>query len=307
MYRIRHAAHHRTGDKWCIYPMYDFAHALSDSDRGHHPLALHAGVREPSPALRLVPGAARACYHPRQIEFARLNLTYTVMSKRKLLQLVEEGLVNGWDDPRMPTLRGVRRRGYTPEAIRDFCRPRRRRQERTAPSTSPLLEHCVREDLNQQRTARDGGAATRSSVVIDNYPEGQAEEIDAVNNPEDAAAGTRKVPFAACSTSSATTSARSRRPSTSGCRPAARCGCATPTSSPAPTSSRTRAATSSSCAAPTTLPPAAATRPTAARSKATLHWVSAAHAVDAEVRLYDRLFLIRDPGGRAGGRASSTT
>ena len=192
MYRILHAAHHRTGDKWCIYPMYDYAHGQSDSIErvthsmctlefdDHRPL-YHWFIEQ----LGIFPS--------QQIEFDRLNLTYTLLSKRKLLQLVQEGHVRGWDDPRMPTLSGIRRRGYTPEAIRNFV---------TAVGVSrtngtvdlAMLEHFVREDLNK-RAPRVMAVLRPLKVVIDNYPEGQVEELDAVNNPEDPQAGKRKVPF----------------------------------------------------------------------------------------------------------------
>ncbi|MBI3740905.1 MAG: glutamine--tRNA ligase, partial [Chloroflexi bacterium] len=193
MYRIRHAAHHRTGDAWCIYPLYDWAHGQSDSiERVTHSLCtMEYEDHRPLYDWYL---DALGIFHPRQIEFARLNLSHTVVSKRKLLQLVNEKIVAGWDDPRMPTLSGLRRRGFTPESIRDFC-------ERIGVGKTQnlielaLLEHCVREDLN--RRARRVMAVLRPlKVVIENYPAGQVEEIQAVNNPEDAAMGTRAVPFA---------------------------------------------------------------------------------------------------------------
>lgn len=194
LYRIKKVPHHRTGDKWCIYPMYDFTHCLSDAIEGithsictlefENNRSLYEWILEqvfPEP-------------HPQQIEFARLNLSYTVMSKRKLLQLVEQGVVSGWDDPRMPTLAGLRRRGFTPAAIRDFC-------ERIGVAKAnsivdyALLEHCLREDLNM--TAKRTMAVLRPlKVVIENYPEGQVEYVEAVNNPNDPDAGTRLVPFA---------------------------------------------------------------------------------------------------------------
>jgi glutaminyl-tRNA synthetase len=192
MYRIRKATHHRTGDTWCIYPMYDWAHGQSDSIEGvtHSLCTLEYEDHRPLYDWYL---DALGIYHPRQIEFARLNLSHTVMSKRKLLTLVEEELVSGWDDPRMPTLAGLRRRGYTPEAIRDFC-------ERIGVAKADnlvdvaLLEHCVREDLNR-RAERRMAVLRPLRLVIENYPEGKAEELDAVNNPEDPAAGARRVPF----------------------------------------------------------------------------------------------------------------
>ena len=192
MYRILHAAHHRTGDKWCIYPMYDFAHGQSDSIEGitHSLCSLEFEIHRPLYDWFL---DQLGIYHPQQIEFARLNLTYTVMSKRKLLKLVQDGHVQGWDDPRMPTLSGLRRRGYTPEAIRDFC-DRIGVAKKDSTVDIALLEHCLREDLNK-RAPRVMGVLRPLRVVIENYPEGQVEEFEAVNNPEDPAAGTRKVPF----------------------------------------------------------------------------------------------------------------
>ncbi len=192
LYRILHADHHRTGKAWCLYPMYDWAHGQSDSLEGitHSICTLEFEDHRPLYDWCL---EALEIYHPRQIEFARLNLTYTVMSKRKLLRLVQEDRVSGWDDPRMPTLSGLRRRGYTPEAIRSFC-------DRIGVSKGnslvdiALLEHCLREDLNK-RAPRVMAVLRPLKVVIVNYPEGQMEELEAVNNPEDPAMGTRKVPF----------------------------------------------------------------------------------------------------------------
>ena len=198
MYRILHAPHPHAGDKWCIYPMYDWAHGLEDSIEGithsictlefenHRPLydwfidAINEGRPEP-------------IHHPQQIEFARLNLNYTVMSKRKLLELVKDNHVNGWDDPRMPTISGLRRRGYTPEAIRNFC-ARIGVAKYDGVNDIALLEHCLREDLNK-RSPRVMAVLRPLKVVITNYPKGQTEQLDAINNPEDPAAGTRQVPF----------------------------------------------------------------------------------------------------------------
>jgi glutaminyl-tRNA synthetase len=192
LYRIQKLEHHRTGNDWCIYPMYDFAHGYSDSiERITHSICtLEFENHRPLYDWLL---EALDLYHPQQIEFARLNLTYTVMSKRKLVELVKEGHVTGWDDPRMPTLSGMRRRGYTPEAIRDFCR-RVGVAKRDGTSDVALLEHCLREDLNR-RAPRVMGVLRPLRVVIESYPKGQVEELDAVNNPEDPAMGTRKVPF----------------------------------------------------------------------------------------------------------------
>ncbi len=193
MYRILHAHHHRTGDKWCIYPMYDFAHGQSDSIEGitHSICTLEFEVHRPlydwfCEALRI--------HHPQQIEFARLNMTYTIMSKRKLLQLVKENHVNGWDDPRMPTICGLRRRGYTPASLRNFAETVGVAKRDNVIDVS-LLEFCVREDLNKS-AIRTMAVLDPVKLIIDNYPEDQVEEMTAVNNPEDPEAGTRTVPFA---------------------------------------------------------------------------------------------------------------
>ena len=192
MYRILRAEHHRTGDKWCIYPMYDFAHGQSDSIEHitHSICTLEFEDHRPLYDWYV---EALGIYHPQQIEFDRLNLTYTLLSKRKLLTLVQKGYVSGWDDPRMPTISGIRRRGYTPEAIRNFCGSIGVSKTNGTIELS-LLEHFVREDLNK-RSPRVMAVLRPLRVVIDNYPEDQVEEMDAVNNPEDASMGTRKVPF----------------------------------------------------------------------------------------------------------------
>lgn len=192
IYRILHAEHHRTGNDWCIYPMYDYAHCLSDSIEGitHSICTLEFEAHRPLYDWIL---DELKVHHSQQIEFARLNLTYTVMSKRKLLKLVEEGLVNGWDDPRMPTISGMRRRGYTPEAIRKFCATIGV-AKRESTVDMALLEHCLRDDLNK-KALRVMGVLDPVKLVIENYPEGEEEKLDAINNPEDENAGTRKVPF----------------------------------------------------------------------------------------------------------------
>ncbi len=192
MYRIIHASHPRTGNKWCIYPMYDWAHGLEDSIEGitHSICTLEFEDHRPLYDWFL---DQLGVFHPRQIEFARLNLNYTIMSKRKLLRLVEEGYVSGWDDPRMPTIAGLRRRGYTPEAIRDFA-DRIGVAKANSVVDIALLEHCLRDDLNK-RAERRMVVLKPLKVIIDNYPEDQVEELEAENNPEDPSAGTRKVPF----------------------------------------------------------------------------------------------------------------
>ena len=192
LYRIYHANHHRTGDTWCIYPMYDWAHGQSDSMEGitHSICTLEFEDHRPLYDWFL---DQLEIHHPQQIEFARLNLTYTVMSKRKLMRLVEEGQVAGWDDPRMPTLSGLRRRGYTPEAIRQFC-DRIGVAKRESTVDMALLEHCLRADLNK-KAKRVMGVLRPLRVVIDNYPEKDVEELEALNNPEDLSMGTRPVPF----------------------------------------------------------------------------------------------------------------
>ncbi|MCX6345981.1 MAG: glutamine--tRNA ligase/YqeY domain fusion protein [Armatimonadetes bacterium] len=193
MYRIRHAEHHRQGDKWCIYPMYDWAHGLEDSIEGitHSLCSLEYENHRPLYDWFL---NELGIFHPRQIEFARLNLTYTVMSKRRFIELVNGGYVQGYDDPRLPTLAGLRRRGYTPEAIRDFCATIGVAKTDSLIDIS-VLEDCVRNDLNK-RAQRVMAVIKPLKVVITNYPEGQVEELDLVNNPEDPNAGTRKAPFA---------------------------------------------------------------------------------------------------------------
>jgi glutaminyl-tRNA synthetase len=193
MYRIKRVSHHRTGEKWCIYPMYDFTHCLSDSiERITHSICT-LEFENNRPLYDWFLDGLKVEYHPQQIEFARLNLTYTVMSKRKLLKLVEEGRVKGWDDPRMPTISGLRRRGYTPEAIRNFC-DAIGVAKRDSIVDIALLEHYLREDLNR-RALRRMAVLRPVKLVIDNYPEGRVEELEAENNPEDPAAGSRSIPF----------------------------------------------------------------------------------------------------------------
>ena len=193
LYRIKKVPHYRTGDQWCIYPMYDFAHCLSDSIEGITHSICTLEFENNRTLYDWLLDELKVDRHPQQIEFARLNLSYTVLSKRKLVELVERGLVTGWDDPRMPTLAGMRRRGYTPEAIRKFCE-RIGVAKRDNVVDVALLEHCVREDLNQ-RAPRVMGVLRPLRVVIDNYPEDRVEELDGPYHPQDPGLGSRKVPF----------------------------------------------------------------------------------------------------------------
>ena len=192
MYRILHATHHRTGDNWCIYPMYDFTHGQSDSIEGvtHSICTMEFENHRPLYDWYL---QTLGVYHPQQIEFARLNLSHTVLSKRKLIELVEQGHVDGWDDPRMPTLCGLRRRGYTPASIRHFCERIGVAKYDSLVDIS-WLEQAVREDLNQS-ARRAMVVMDPVKLIIDNYPEGQSESLEAVNNPEDPSAGKRQIPF----------------------------------------------------------------------------------------------------------------
>jgi glutaminyl-tRNA synthetase len=295
LYRIRRAHHHRTGDTWCIYPMYDFAHPPSDAIEHitHSLCTLEFEDHRPlyDWLIDNLPVPAR----PRQIEFARLNLTYTMMSKRRLLELVNENRVSGWDDPRMPTIVGMRRRGYTPEAIRAFC-DRIGVAKRENVVDVALLEHAVREDLNQ-RAPRVMGVLRPLKVVIDNYPEGETDYVDVVNNPEDPAAGTRKVPFSRVLYIERD-DFREHPPKkffrlAPGREVRLRCAyfitCTGLVKDPS-----TGEVVELRC----TYDPATrgGDAPDGRKVKATLHWVSASHAVGAEVRLYDRLFNVEEPG-----------
>jgi glutaminyl-tRNA synthetase len=302
LYRIRRAHHHRTGDAWCIYPMYDFAHPPSDAiEKITHSLCtLEFEDHRPlyDWLIENLPVPAR----PRQIEFARLNLTYMLMSKRKLLELVQEGHVSGWDDPRMPTIVGMRRRGYTPEAIRTFCeRIGVAKRENTVDVAQ--LEHAVREDLNAH-APRVMGVLRPLRVVIENYPEGKTEEVDVINNPEDRSAGTRKVPFSRVLYIERD-DFREDPPKkffrlAPGREVRLRCAyfitCIGVTKDPA-----TGEITELRC----TYDPATrgGDAPDGRKVKATLHWVSASHAIDADVRLYDRLFNAEEPGSSGDYRA----
>ncbi|MEW6327646.1 MAG: glutamine--tRNA ligase/YqeY domain fusion protein [Thermodesulfobacteriota bacterium] len=294
MYRILRATHHRTGDKWCIYPMYDFAHCFSDSIEGitHSICTLEFEDHRPLYDWFL---DQLGVHHPQQIEFARLNLSYTVLSKRKLVQLVEGGHVTGWDDPRMPTLAGVRRRGYTPESIRNFCE-RIGVAKRDSMVDMALLEHCLREDLNK-RAPRVMGVLRPLRLVIENYPEGQTEELDALNNPEDAGMGSRKVPFSRVLYIEQEDFREDPPKKFYRLAPGREV--------------RLRYAYFITCVGVIkdeqtgevvelrcTYDPETrgGDSPDGRKVKATLHWVSAPHALEAEVRLYDHLFLKPEPG-----------
>jgi glutaminyl-tRNA synthetase len=292
MYRILHASHHRTGDAWCIYPMYDWAHGLEDSiERITHSICtLEFEDHRPLYDWFL---DQLGVYHPQQIEFARLNVTHTMMSKRKLLQLVEEGHVRGWDDPRMPTIAGMRRRGYSPESIRSFAR-----SVGVAKADSTVefaqIEHCVREDLNNT-SQRFMGVIRPLRVVLENYPEGQVEQVEAVNNPEDPAAGTRQVPFSRVLyveqddfmeeppkkfyRLAPGREVRLRYAYFIRCERVVKDGAGRVVELRCTYDPATRGGDA----------------PDGRKVKATLHWVSAAHAVEAEVRLYDHLFAKEDP------------
>jgi len=293
MYRILYATHHRTGDQWCIYPTYDFAHGQSDSIEGitHSICTLEFEDHRPLYDWFL---QQLNIHHPQQIEFARLNLNYTVMSKRKLLELVEQRHVTGWDDPRMPTLAGLRRRGYTPQSIRSFCE-RIGVAKKNSMVDIAMLEHCLREELNR-RALRVMGVLRPLRVIIDNYPEKQQEELDAVNNPEDPGMGTRKIPFSRVLyierddfredppkkffRLAPGREVRLRyayiikcvdfvKDTTTGEVTEVHCTFDLDTKSGSPNAAR--------------------------KVKGTIHWVSAEHSIEAEVRLYDHLFVKPDP------------
>jgi len=293
LYRILHASHHRTGDTWCIYPMYDFAHGQSDSIENitHSICTLEFEDHRPLYDWFL---DELGIYHPQQIEFARLNLTFTLMSKRKLLQLVQEKNVSGWDDPRMPTISGLRRRGYTPEAIRDFSE-RIGVAKNDSTVDMALLEHCLREDLNK-RAPRVMAVLKPLKVIIDNYPENQVEEVEAYNNPEDLSMGTRKVPFSKVLYLEQDDFREDPPKKFYRLAPGREV--------------RLRYAYFIKCVnvikdlqtgeireLHCTYDPASrgGESPDGRKVKATLHWVSAGHAIDAEVRLYDNLFTRPDP------------
>ena len=291
MYRIRKATHHRTGDAWCIYPMYDWAHGQSDSIEGitHSICTLEYEDHRPLYDWYL---DQLGVHHPQQIEFARLNLSHTVLSKRKLLQLVEQEKVSGWDDPRMPTLAGLRRRGYTPEAIRDFCE---RIGVAKADNVVDIahLEHCLREDLNR-RAFRRLAVLRPLRLVIEYYPEGKVEELEAVNNPEDPSAGVRRVPFSGVLYIEQEDFRDPAPPKYFRLSPGAEV--------------RLRYAYIVKCTGVSRAPDGSITEVRCAydpdsrggdsrgrKVKGTIHWVSASHAVPAEVRLYDHLFTVPKP------------
>ena len=294
MYRILRATHPRTGDEWCLYPMYDWAHGLEDAiERITHSICtLEFENHRPLYDWFL---EQLGVYRPRQIEFARLEMTHTVMSKRKFLELVREGHVRGWDDPRMPTLSGMRRRGYTPQAIRNFC-SRIGVNKVNSTVDIALLEHCIREDLNRC-APRVMGVLRPLKVVINNYPEDQAEELEAVNNPEDPAMGTRRVPFSRVLYIEQDDFREDPPPKYFRLAPgrevrlryAYYVKCTGVVRDP-----RTGEVVELHC----TYDPATrgGDSPDGRKVKATLHWVSAAHSLPAEVRLYDPLFAKEDPG-----------
>ena len=294
LYRIRKVAHHRTGDAWCIYPMYDFTHCLSDAIENITHSICTLEFENNRPLYDWILEQVYPKPHPQQIEFARLNLSYTMMSKRKLLELVQKGIVNGWDDPRMPTLSGLRRRGYTPAAIRDFA-------ERIGVSKAnsmvdyAFLEHCLREDLNQT-SPRTMAVLRPLKVVIENYPEGQVEYVEGVNNPQDPEAGTRLIPFEReiyieqedfmmdpPKKFFRLAPGREVR-----LRFAYFITCTDVIQDEAGNIVEIRATYD-----PETKGGSA---PDGRKVKATLHWVAANHSLPAEVRLYDHLFTVEDPG-----------
>lgn len=295
LYRVRRAAHHRTGDTWCIYPMYDYTHCLSDSLEGITHSICTLEFEDHRPLYDWVLDTLQVACHPRQIEFARLNLSYTILSKRKLIQLVEIGAVDGWDDPRMPTISGLRRRGYTPEAIRNFC-DRIGIAKRDSMVDMALLEHSIREDLNN-RAPRVLAVLRPLRIVITNYPEDTTEEMEGKYHPEDESMGSRKLPFSRVlyierddfmmdppkkyfrlapgrevrlRYAYYVTCVNVVTDETTGEVIEVQC-----TYDP-----KTRGGWSED----------------GRKVKGTLHWVSAAHAVKARVRLYDRLFSVENPG-----------
>ena len=292
MYRIIHAEHHRTGNKWCIYPSYDFTHGQCDSiEKITHSLC-DLGFEGHRPLYNWFIENL-GIFPSRQIEFARLNLSYTILSKRKLRELVEGNYVSGWDDPRMPTLSGIRRRGYTPESIRDFCERIGMAKAESLVDTA-LLEHCLREDLNK-RAQRVMAVLHPLKIIIDNYPERKTEELDAVNNPEDSSMGTRKVPFSReifieqndfmenppkkFWRLSPGKEVRLRYAYFIKCVKVMKDNDGNVVELHCTYDAKTKGGNA----------------PDGRKVKATLHWVSAKNAIDAYVRLYDRLFTVENP------------
>ncbi len=298
-YRILHTTHHRTGDKWHIYPMYDFAHCFSDSIEGITHSICTLEFEDHRPLYDWYLDVLEA-YHPQQIEFARLNLTYTVMSKRKLLQLVQQKYVNGWDDPRMPTISGMRRRGYTPEAIRNFC-------ERIGVAKNDsmvdveLLEFCVREDLNL-KSPRRMAVLKPLKVVIENYPEGRTEEFEIPNHPDVPAMGSRKVPFSKVVYIERDDFMEDPSPKFFRLGPGKEVrlrGAYFVTCTGVKKDTATGGITELTC----TYDPATrgGDAPDGRKVKGTLHWVSAEHSIEASINLYDRLFRVPNPEGGEEG------
>jgi glutaminyl-tRNA synthetase len=299
MYRILHAEHHRTGDTWCIYPMYDYTHGQCDSIEGitHSICTLEFEDHRPLYDWYI---QALGIFAPQQIEFDRLNLTYTLLSKRKLLALVQNKVVNGWDDPRMPTLSGIRRRGYTPDAMRTFC-SRIGVSKTNGMIEFGLLEHAVREDLNK-RARRVMAVLRPLRVVIENYPEGQVEMMEAINNPEDAAMGTRQVPFSKV-VYIEQDDFREQPPKhfyrlSPGREVRLRYGYLVTCTGVV--KNEQGEVVEVRC----TYDPATrgGNTPDGRKVKSTIHWVSAAHAIEAEVRLYESLFLTEDPNDTSRGQ-----
>jgi glutaminyl-tRNA synthetase len=300
LYRIRHASHHRTGHAWCIYPMYDYAHPLSDAIEGITHSLCTLEYEDHRPLYDWLVDSLIEGDKPHQYEFARLNLSYTVMSKRKLLQLVQQGHVTGWNDPRMPTIAGLRRRGYTPESVRDFCgRIGVAKKENVIDMAQ--LEHSVREDLNL-RAPRVMTVLRPLKVVITNYPEGQSEDVEVINNPEDASAGTRKVPFSRELYIERDDFMENPPKKFFRLSPGkeVRLRCAYFITCAEVVKDSSGEITELRC----TYDPATrgGDAPDRRRVKATLHWVSAADAVPVEVRLYDRLFSVEDPESAPEGK-----
>ncbi len=292
MYRIRHASHYRTGDKWCIYPMYDWAHGLEDSIEGITHSLCDLGYEDHRPLYDWFLDQL-GIYHPRQIEFARLNMTYTVLSKRRLLQLVQEGYVEGWDDPRMPTIAGLRRRGYTPEAIAEFCRLIGISKAQSVVDYA-LLEYCIRQDLNE-RAPRVMVVLDPIKVVIDNYPEGEVEWFEAENHPLKPEMGTRKVPF-----SREIYIEREdfmEHPPRKYYRLAPGREVRLKYAYLITYKDVVRDEQGNIVEIHCTYDPATrgGEAPDGRKVRGTLHWVSVPHALDVEVRLYDKLFTKEDP------------